>query len=60
LDLAQQDYERERSLWSQGISAKQDYQRAYNAYRQAQIQVKQHVHVLVPLVQLLDQVVVIR
>ena len=41
LDLAQRDYERERSLWSQGISAKQDYQRAYNAYRQAQIQVKQ-------------------
>lgn len=40
LDLAQQDYERERSLWSQGISAKQDYQRAYNAYRQAQIQVQ--------------------
>ena len=40
LDLAKQDYERERSLWSQGISAKQDYQRAYNAYRQAQIQVQ--------------------
>ena len=40
LDLARQDYERERSLWSQGISAKQDYQRAYNAYQQAQIQVK--------------------
>lgn len=40
LDLTRQDYERERSLWSQGISAKQDYQRAYNAYQQAQIQVK--------------------
>ncbi|RLZ10185.1 efflux RND transporter periplasmic adaptor subunit [Acinetobacter sp. 2JN-4] len=40
LDLAKQDYERERSLWSQGISAKQEYQRAYNAYRQAQIQVQ--------------------
>lgn len=40
LELAKQDYERERSLWSQGISAKQEYQRAYNAYRQAQIQVQ--------------------
>ena len=40
LDLAQQDYARERDLWSQGISAKQDYQRAYNALRQAQIQVQ--------------------
>lgn len=40
LDLAKQDYDRERNLWSQGISAKQDYQRAYNAYRQAQIQVQ--------------------
>ncbi|MBD2851176.1 efflux RND transporter periplasmic adaptor subunit [Acinetobacter baumannii] len=40
LELARQDYERERSLWSQGISAKQDYQRAYNVYQQAQIQVK--------------------
>lgn len=40
LDLAKQDYERERRLWSQGISAKQDYQRAYNTYRQAQIQVQ--------------------
>ena len=40
LELAKQDYDRERSLWSQGISAKQDYQRAYNAYRQAQIQVQ--------------------
>ena len=27
-------------VWEQGISAKQDYQRAYNAYRQAQIQVR--------------------
>ena len=40
LELARQDYERERQLWSQGISAKQDYQRAYNAYKQAQIQVQ--------------------
>lgn len=40
LSLAKQDYEREKSLWSQGISAKQDYQRAYNAYQQAQIQVQ--------------------
>ena len=37
LDLAHQDYQREKHLWSQGISAKQDYQRAENAYRQAQI-----------------------
>ena len=27
-------------MWSQGISAKQDYQRAYNTYQQAQIQVQ--------------------
>lgn len=40
LQLARQDYERERQLWSQGISAKQDYQRAYNAYKQAQIQLQ--------------------
>ena len=40
LELARQDYERERQLWSQGISAKQDYQRAYNTYKQAQIQVQ--------------------
>ncbi|MDM1018930.1 efflux RND transporter periplasmic adaptor subunit [Acinetobacter sp. VNK23] len=40
LELAKQDYEREHRLWSQGISAKQDEQRAYNAYRQAQIQVQ--------------------
>lgn len=40
LELARQDYERESKLWSQGISAKQDYQRAYNAYKQAQIQVQ--------------------
>lgn len=40
MELAQQDFERERQLWSQGISAKQDYQRAYNAYKQAQIQVQ--------------------
>lgn len=39
-NLAKQDYERERQLWSQGISAKQDYQRAYNTYQQAQIQVQ--------------------
>ncbi|MDQ8953077.1 efflux RND transporter periplasmic adaptor subunit [Acinetobacter rudis] len=40
LTLTQQDYQREQSLWSQGISAKQDYQRAYNAYQQAQVQVQ--------------------
>ncbi|WP_333663123.1 efflux RND transporter periplasmic adaptor subunit [Acinetobacter sp.] len=40
LELAKQDYQREHRLWSQGISAKQDEQRAYNAYRQAQIQVQ--------------------
>lgn len=40
LQLAKQDYEREKSLWSQGISAKQDYQRASNAYQQAQVQVQ--------------------
>ena len=37
LDLAQQDLQREQKMWSQGISAKQDLQRAENAYRQAQI-----------------------
>ncbi|RKG31210.1 efflux RND transporter periplasmic adaptor subunit [Acinetobacter tianfuensis] len=40
LDLARQDYQREQKLWSQGISAKQDLQRAENAYRQAQITVQ--------------------
>ncbi|WP_180076695.1 MULTISPECIES: efflux RND transporter periplasmic adaptor subunit, partial [Gammaproteobacteria] len=40
LELAKQDFERERQLWSQGISAKQDYQRAYNSYKRAQIQVQ--------------------
>ncbi|HCV3108167.1 TPA: efflux RND transporter periplasmic adaptor subunit [Acinetobacter baumannii] len=40
LTLAQQDYQREKQLWEQGVSARQDYQRAYNAYRQAQIQVQ--------------------
>ncbi|MFX2258297.1 efflux RND transporter periplasmic adaptor subunit [Acinetobacter variabilis] len=40
LRLAQQEYEREQQLWSQGISAKQDLQRAENAYRQAQITVQ--------------------
>ena len=40
LSLAQQEYEREQQLWSQGISAKQDLQRAENAYRQAQITVQ--------------------
>lgn len=40
LDLAKQDYQREKQLWSQGISAKQDYQRAENTYRQAQITVQ--------------------
>lgn len=40
LELTRQDYEREKKLWSEGISAKQDYQRASNAYQQAQIQVR--------------------
>ena len=40
LDLARKDYQREQQLWSQGISAKQDYQRAENTYRQAQITVQ--------------------
>ncbi len=40
LRLAQQEYEREQQLWSQGISAKQDLQRAENTYRQAQITVQ--------------------
>ncbi|WP_168406807.1 efflux RND transporter periplasmic adaptor subunit [Acinetobacter indicus] len=40
LRLAQQEYQREHQLWSQGISAKQDLQRAENAYRQAQITVQ--------------------
>lgn len=40
LRLAQQEYEREQQLWSQGISAKQDLQRAENAYHQAQITVQ--------------------
>ena len=31
LDLARKDYQREQQLWSQGVSAKQDYQRAENA-----------------------------
>lgn len=40
LTLAEQEYKREKYLFDQGVSAKQDYQRAYNAYQQAQIQVK--------------------
>ena len=40
LELARQDYEREKKLWNEGISAKQDYQRAYHAFQQAQIQVR--------------------
>jgi cobalt-zinc-cadmium efflux system membrane fusion protein len=40
LTLASQDYQREKQLFNQGISARQDYQRAYNAYRQAEIQVQ--------------------
>lgn len=39
MDLAAQDQRREQQLWSQGISAKQDYQRAENAYQQAKISV---------------------
>ena len=37
LELARQEYQREQQLWSQGISPKQDLQRAEYAYRQAQI-----------------------
>ena len=40
LTLASQDYQREKQLFNQGISARQDYQRAYNVYRQAEIQVQ--------------------
>ncbi|MBU3846270.1 MAG: efflux RND transporter periplasmic adaptor subunit [Candidatus Acinetobacter avistercoris] len=40
LNLAQQDYAREQKLWSQGVSAKQDFQRASNAVEQARIQVQ--------------------
>ena len=40
LELAKQDFNREQQLWSQGISAKQDYQRAYHSYKRAQIQVQ--------------------
>ena len=40
LQLASQDYQREKQLWNQGVSAKQDYQRAENAFRQAQISVQ--------------------
>ncbi len=39
LDLAQGDYQREKSLWQQGISAKQDYLLAENQYKQARIEV---------------------
>lgn len=40
LKLSQQDYQREKALFDQGISAKQDYLRAFNAYARAQIEVK--------------------
>lgn len=40
LALAKQDFDREQQLWSQGVSAKQDYQRAYHSYKRAQIQVQ--------------------
>lgn len=40
LELARQEYQREQQLWSQGISPKQDLQRAENAYRQAQISIQ--------------------
>ena len=40
LSLTRQEYQREQQLWSQGISAKQDYLRAENAYKQAQISVQ--------------------
>lgn len=39
LDLANSDYQREKSLWQQGVSAKQDYLMAENQYKQAQIEV---------------------
>lgn len=39
LALAQQTYQREKQLWQQGISAKQDYLQAENALQQARITV---------------------
>lgn len=39
LKLTQQDYQREKSLFDQGVSAKQDYLRAFNAYSRSQIEV---------------------
>lgn len=38
--LAEDSYQREKQLWQQGISAKQDYLSAQSAYRQAQIEVQ--------------------
>ena len=39
LALAQQTYQREKQLWQQGISAKEDYLQAENALQQARITV---------------------
>ncbi|XID74760.1 efflux RND transporter periplasmic adaptor subunit [Alkanindiges sp. WGS2144] len=39
LALAQSNYQREKQLWQQDISAQQDYLQAQNDYRQAQIAV---------------------
>ncbi|MEC7121301.1 MAG: efflux RND transporter periplasmic adaptor subunit [Pseudomonadota bacterium] len=38
--LAQENYQREKSLWQQGISAKQDYLQADNDLKRAQIAVR--------------------
>lgn len=40
LKLSQQDYQRENLLFQQGISAQQDYLKAFNAYKRSQIEVQ--------------------
>lgn len=40
LKLAQQDYQREKSLFQQGVSAQQDYLKALNTYKRSQIEVQ--------------------
>lgn len=40
LQLAQQDYMREKTLFDQGVSAQQDYLRAQNTFKRAQIEVQ--------------------
>lgn len=40
LKLFQQDYQREKQLFQQGISAQQDYLKAFNAYKRSQIEVQ--------------------